>query len=110
MKILGVTLNDKLRAADHVGAIINNCSRSLYALRILKAPGLQSPAIHKVTEATLISRLLYSSPAWWGLTTTKDKLNLETQQRQLLKMNYLPDKETTFEKKVQTAKRTYSRK
>ena len=105
MKILGVihVLNNKLRAADHVRAILNNCSRSLYALRILKAHGLQSQAIHKVTEATLMSRLLYASPAWWGLTTTKDKLNLERQQRKLIKMNYLPDKETTFEKKVHTA-------
>src|SRR6218665_2091622 len=103
MKILGVILNNKLRAADHVRAILNNCSRSLYALRILKAHGLQSQAIHKVTEATLMSHLLYASPAWWGLTTTKDKLNFERQQRKLIKMNYLPDKETTFEKKVHTA-------
>jgi len=29
MKSLGVILNDKLRAADHVSAIINNCSTSL---------------------------------------------------------------------------------
>ena len=50
-----------------------------------------------------MSRLLYASTAWWGLTTTKDKLNLERQQRKLIKMNYLRDKETTFEKKVQTA-------
>jgi len=86
MKILGVLLNNKLRAADHAGAIINNSSRSLYALRILKAHRLQSQAIHKVTEATLMSRLLYASPAWWGLTTTKDRLNLERQQRKLIKM------------------------
>jgi len=56
MKISGFILNNKLRAADHVVAIINNFSRSLYALRILKAHGLQSQAIHKVTEATLMSR------------------------------------------------------
>src|SRR6218665_1627195 len=64
---------------------------------------IQSQVIHKVTEATLMSRLLYASPAWWGLTTTKDKLNLERQQRKLIKMKYLPDKETTFAKKVHTA-------
>ena len=50
-----------------------------------------------------MSRLLYASPAQWGLTTTKDKLTLERKQRKLIKMDYLPDKETTFEKKLQTA-------
>ena len=30
----------------------------------------------------------------------KDKLNFERQQRKLIKMNYLLDKETTFEKKI----------
>src|SRR6218665_203922 len=70
MKILGVILNNKPRAADHVRAILNNCSRSLYALRILKAYGLQSQVIHKVTEATLMSRLLYASPSL-GITTTR---------------------------------------
>jgi len=32
-----------------------------------------------------MSRLLYAFPAWWGLTTTKDKLVLERQQRNLIK-------------------------
>jgi len=60
MKILGVILNHKLRASDHVGTIINNCSRSLYALRILKVHGLQSQAIHKVTEAIVIINVTFA--------------------------------------------------
>src|SRR6218665_2611040 len=71
MKILGVILNNKPRAADHVRAILNNCSRSLYALRILKTYGLQSQVIHKVTEATLMSRLLYASPSLVGTNNNK---------------------------------------
>jgi len=50
-----------------------------------------------------MSRLLYASTAWWELTTTKDKLNLERQQGKLIEMNHLPDRESTFEKKVQSA-------
>ena len=57
-----------------------------------------------------MSRLLYASPDWWGLNATKNELNLERHQRKLIKMNYLPDKGTTFEKKVHTAKINYSRK
>ena len=43
MKILGIIPIDELRDADHVVAIVNTCSRSQYALRILKAQ-----TIHKL--------------------------------------------------------------
>ena len=31
-----------------------------------------------VTGATTISRLLYASPAWWGLTSAEDSGRLES--------------------------------
>lgn len=45
--------------------------------RVLRTHGLPEAALHVVTEATSIALLLYASPAWWGLTTTKDKDRLD---------------------------------
>lgn len=33
-------------------------------------------ALHVVAEATTIARQLYASPAWWGLTTERDRQSL----------------------------------
>jgi len=40
---------------------------SLYALKILKAPGLQGRALWEVTQATLVFQITYASPSWRGL-------------------------------------------
>ena len=46
--------------AYDVGA---SSSRSLYALRLLRAQGLPSPVLHIVMTATTIARPMYASPA-----------------------------------------------
>jgi len=73
MDILGVTIRDDLHAVDHVDKLILACTHSLYALRVLRAQGLHDQALHVVTEATTMARLFYASPAWWGLTSAKDR-------------------------------------
>src|SRR6218665_573097 len=49
-------------------------SRSLYAVRILKAHGLPASSLHEVTRATVLARLLYmyAAPAWRGFATAQD--------------------------------------
>ena len=42
----------------------NKAATCLYALKTLKAHGLQGQAIRDVTLATLVAQLLYASPAW----------------------------------------------
>ena len=39
MKFLGVTLRDDLNASTHITGIIGECSRSMYALRMLRSHG-----------------------------------------------------------------------
>src|SRR6218665_1196132 len=39
---------------------------------------LSADALSTVTEATIIFRLLYASPAWWGLTSAEDRARLES--------------------------------
>ena len=65
-KILGVTITDTLSFSPHITDVIARCSQTSYALRILRAHGLNGPALWNVTRSTLISKLLYASPVWFG--------------------------------------------
>jgi len=64
MKIVVVTLNSELKVDEHIESLIKSSLTSPYALRILKAHGLQKEAIQRVTEATIMFRMLYAIPAW----------------------------------------------
>ena len=61
--ILGVLINDCLTAKDHVTKIIEACSKTLYALRVLRTHGLTGQSIETLYRATVQTRLLYASPA-----------------------------------------------
>src|SRR6218665_1913842 len=76
MKILGVLVSNDLHATNNIEGLISSCSRSLYALRALMSHGLSAEALHVITGATTVARLLYASPAWWGLTSAKDRERL----------------------------------
>ena|SRR6218665_2269208 len=49
--ILGVTIRDDLHAVDHIDKLVSSCTRSLYALRVLRSQGLHNQVLHVVTEA-----------------------------------------------------------
>src|SRR6218665_1476111 len=90
MKILGVIVNDNLRATDHVAELIPSCSHGLYALHVLRSHGLSDVSLHGVTKATAVARLLYAAPAWWGFTTAEDRNKLEQFLNRTRRMGYLP--------------------
>src|SRR6218665_3837129 len=54
MKVLGVVLSEDLIAATHISGVLESCSRSLYALRILQSHGLPESALHEVARATTL--------------------------------------------------------
>ena len=91
MKILGVTFRSDLRASGHVDEVLEACSRSLYALRVLRTHGLPADALHVVTKATTVARLMYAAPAWWGSTTEGDRSRLDRFLRRIQRMGFLPD-------------------
>ena len=46
--------------------------QSFYALKTIRAHGLNGKALWDVTQVPLVPQLLYASPAWWGyLKVTK---------------------------------------
>ena len=72
MTVLGVHVNDRLTASDHVAEAIAACARTMYALRTLKAHGLTGHALHTVFKATVLAKLLYATPAWSGFCLAAD--------------------------------------
>jgi hypothetical protein len=46
-------------------------------MRILKQQGLPTSALHTVYQATVVAKLTYALPAWWGFSSTADKEGLE---------------------------------
>src|SRR6218665_2554767 len=87
MKVLGITLRDDLNASTHITGVLEACSRSLYALRLLRSHGLPPKALHEVARSTSLSRLMYAAPAWWGFASAADR---ERVDRFISRMGYLP--------------------
>lgn len=52
----------------HVDKILISCASSIYAIKVLG--GERRPTtilhVHEVTRATMVARLLYASPSWFG--------------------------------------------
>jgi len=89
--ILGVVVNDRMTAVDHVSYLLTTCSRQLYALRVLRAHGLPCESLCDVARATVISRLTYCSPAWSGLCSAADWAWLNAVLRRCQRLGYLDD-------------------
>ena len=73
IKILGVTISRKFSLSDHVDHLLAAGAQSLFAMRTLRQHGLPTDALHHVFQATVITRLSYASPAWWGFANADDK-------------------------------------
>jgi len=78
IKILGVTFNDNLSLSRHVSEVTHSAAQALYALKLLKAHGLDQTSLELVCKATLISRLTYAAPSWRGYASAEDKLSLQS--------------------------------
>jgi len=70
--------HDRLSADNHVTATIAACSKSLYALRVIRTHGMSTPALHSVYRATVVSKLIYCSPAWSGFCSVKDRDRIDS--------------------------------
>ena len=73
LNILGVTIQDRLIATEHVKNVCDSAAQSLYALKLIKSRGLDAKSLQIVGQATIISRLTYAAPAWWGFTNANDR-------------------------------------
>ena len=86
--LLGVTITENLAMSDHIDAKIIKCNRSLYALKTLKAHGMPAAELKEVFRSTILSSLLYASPAWWGFATEQNINRLDAFLRKASKIGY----------------------
>ena len=96
MNILGVLLQSNLSFREHVIKIVSQSAQTLYALRTLRSQGLSGPALWEVTEATLVSRLTYASPSWWGFLDAGSRHQLQSLFKKIVKQGFLQANHPSF--------------
>ena len=97
MKVLGVFIQENLSFGEHVDHLVAQGVQTLYALRILKHHGLNGPNLWTVANSTLLARLTYASPAWWGLIGSEGLLRLKAVVSRAVKQGYLPPNQPAFD-------------
>ena len=105
IKILGVTITNKLSVSNHVSSLISFCAQSLHALRILRHQGMNCELQQTVYKAVIIAKLLYASCAWWGFTTAADCQRLESFFRRARRSGFYSDDQPTFALLAEDAER-----
>ena len=78
MKILGITVDDRLTFSTHVDTLISKGLQNIHAIKFLKNHGLQPPLLFNVASSLFISCLTYASPAWWGFLSISDINKIES--------------------------------
>ena len=96
MKILGVMYEEDFTFRVHVERIFTQSSQSLYAVRTLMAQGLSGTHLWDVTRATIVSRIVYASPAWWGMLDEGSRQRLQALLTKIKKQGLLPSTHPTM--------------
>jgi len=78
LRILGVIVNDRMTATDHVAMLLSSCSSLLYAMRVLRAHGIPATSLHDIFRATVVSRIQCAAPAWSGMCSSADPGRLDS--------------------------------
>jgi len=103
LKILGITVDNKLTFSEHVKSTVTSCSQSLYALRLLRQHGMLETSM-TVFRVTLISKLLYASHSGWGFTSSAVRSQIEAFLRRSKQLCYCnkdcPDSESLADSAV----------
>ena len=96
IKVLGVTISRRFSVAEHVDNLLAACAQTLFALRTLRQHGLPTSALQTVFQATVVAKLTYASPAWWGFASAADKARIEAFLRRSAHFGYRADSASTF--------------
>jgi hypothetical protein len=97
LEVLGVSFSDRLDFSEHFKVVCAKAARSMYALKVLRAHGLQGANLWQVCRATTISYLTYAAPAWWGFTDACARLRLQSVLNRLRRFGLLPPEFPTHE-------------
>ena len=101
--VLGVTIHERLSFKPHIDKVVSRCAQTFYALRVLRADGLSGSALWDVSNAILISRILYASPVWWGFIDVSDKQRLQSIVNKAQKNGFLSPSQASLADMCQIA-------
>jgi len=85
LKILGVTVSDKLSICEQVRQIVSRCAQLLHALRILRCCGIEDNNLQLVFFSSVIL-----GSAWWGYATAADRQRLGGFIRRAVRAGFYP--------------------
>jgi len=88
VRVLGVIVNDRLTAADHVNSLPSSCPSLLYALRVLRSHSIPLTSLHDVFRATIVAKLMYCASAWSGWCSAADLARQDSFLRRCKRQNY----------------------
>jgi len=86
LTVLGVVINDRMTAADHVGYLLSSCSSLLYMLRTLRNHGTPEVSLKDIFRATVMA--IYCAPAWSGFCSAADRAKLDAFLRRCKRSGY----------------------
>src|ERR1044072_1493058 len=64
--MLGIVVTDDFRFGEHISKLLTTSAQSLYAMRVLRTHGMPEASLHKVFQATCLSKITYAASSWWG--------------------------------------------
>jgi len=89
LRILGVIINDRLLAADHVTMLLSLCSSLLYEMRSLREHGPPATSLlYDIFHTTVVSRIQYATPAWSGMCLAADRARLDSILHRSKRLSY----------------------
>ena len=68
----------------------------MYALKILRARGMNPGDLHEVFRSVVIGKISYASPAWWGYANAQDKERIESFLRKSKHYGFQPENSASF--------------
>lgn len=104
INLLGVTIGmHNMTVSKHITNVLQSCTRSLYALRVLRAHGLQDADLQTVFRAVVTSKLVYASSAWIGFANAADLQRVETFFSRCMRAGYRSKSDCGFKELCETA-------
>ena len=88
--VLGVDIGNNLKFDKHIEKTLQKTSKTLFALRVLRAHGMPVLNLWDIAKAILVPQVMYALSAWWGFVTVSQKNRLESVVRKAKKYGFLP--------------------
>jgi len=76
-KLLGVLFQSNFKMDMHVQNILAQCTQRMYLIKLPKHQGMPQQQLAVITHSVIVSRILYTLPAWGGFLTVelKNRIN-----------------------------------